>query len=203
MTATDQILKWLDQHNVSLTTVSITIALLAVAFIVIVLINRVLRRWLRLLEARISLPHETVLTVTRVISGLLWLITVMILLDFWGIRIGGIWTLLVSGATVVGVGFLATWAMVSNVTASFFITVWRPFYIGDVVQVLPENLRGRVVDRNLMFTALREDDGSVIQVPNNMFFQKMFRVIDRTDRLQFDELGRRRAERPSAPPPVE
>jgi nondiscriminating aspartyl-tRNA synthetase len=63
MTATDQILKWLDQHNVSLTTVSITIALLAVAFIVIVLINRVLRRWLRLLEARISLPHETVLTV--------------------------------------------------------------------------------------------------------------------------------------------
>jgi small-conductance mechanosensitive channel len=198
MNASEQVLKWLDQHNVNLTTVSITVGLLAAAFGAMILINRMLRSWLRLLETRISLPHETVLTITRVISSLLWLITALIILDIWGVGLGGIWTLLVSVATVVGVGFLATWTIVSNVTASFFISVWRPFYIGDVVQVMPENLKGRVIDRNLMYTALRDDDGSVIQVPNNLFFQKMFRVIDRNDRLQFDELGRRRAER--APP---
>jgi small-conductance mechanosensitive channel len=66
--------------------------------------------------------------------------------------------------------------MVSNFTASLFITVWRPFHLGDTVELLPENLKGRVVDRNLLFTALREDGGSVIQVPNNLFLQKMFRV---------------------------
>ena len=28
-----------------------------------------------------------------------------------------------------------------------------------------------------MFTVLREQDGSVVNVPNNFFFQKMFKVI--------------------------
>jgi small-conductance mechanosensitive channel len=42
--------------------------------------------------------------------------------------------------------------------------------------MLPENLKGRAVDRNLMFTALREEGGTILQIPNNLFFQKMFRV---------------------------
>jgi hypothetical protein len=29
-----------------------------------------------------------------------------------------------------------------------------------------------------MFTTLSEDSGSVIQIPNSLFFQKMFRVSD-------------------------
>jgi small-conductance mechanosensitive channel len=198
MTAFDQISRWLDQHNVSLATVLATVALLLVAFAVIVLVNRLLRGWLRLLEARITLPYETVLTLTRVVSTLLWLLTAMILLDIWGVGIGGIWTLLISAATVIGVGFLATWAMVSNVTASFFITLWRPFHLGDTVQVLPENMKGRVIDRNLMFTVLREDNGSVLHIPNNLFFQKIFRVSDHSDRLPFEELGSRRPVRQPA-----
>jgi hypothetical protein len=29
-----------------------------------------------------------------------------------------------------------------------------------------------------MFTTLREDDGNELQIPNNLFFQKMFSVRD-------------------------
>ncbi|HWM46966.1 MAG TPA: mechanosensitive ion channel family protein [Xanthobacteraceae bacterium] len=202
MTVFDQILRLLDHYNVSLTTVTSTVVLLLAASFVVVLINRVIRGWLRLLEGRISLPYQTVLAVTRAISTLLWVITVLILLDIWGVGLTGIWTLLVSAATVVGVGFLATWAMVSNFTASFFITLWRPFQLGDMVQVLPEAMRGRVIDRNLMFTTLREDDGSILQIPNNLFFQKIFRVLDRNDRFLFEELGALdRARNNVVPPP--
>jgi small-conductance mechanosensitive channel len=199
MTGFDHILRWLDQHNVSPANFLATIGLLVVALILIAVINRLLRGWLRLLETRVSLPYQTVLTVTRLVSGLLWVVTIMILLDIWGVGLGGVWTLLVSAATVVGVGFLATWAMVSNVTASFFITLWRPFHFGDTVQVMPENLRGRVIDRNLMFTSLRDEDGSLIQVPNNLFFQKMFRVTDNHDSLAFDDIGVRRGKRAGQP----
>jgi small-conductance mechanosensitive channel len=45
-------------------------------------------------------------------------------------------------------------------------------------EILPENLKGRVTKINLMFTTLREDSGNELQVPNNFFFQKMFRVGD-------------------------
>jgi small-conductance mechanosensitive channel len=111
----------------------------------------------------------------------------MLVLEIWGISVGGLWTLLVSAATIVGVGFLATWTMVSNITASFFIAFWRPFRLGDDIEIVPENLRGRVIDSNLMFVVVRENGGAVIQIPNNLFFQKMFKVIGSNNKTLFEE----------------
>ena len=43
--------------------------------------------------------------------------------------------------------------------------------------VLPDaDLKGKAIDFNLMFTTLRADDGGMIQVPNNLFFQKVVRA---------------------------
>jgi small-conductance mechanosensitive channel len=74
------------------------------------------------------------------VTAVLWLIVATLLLELWGVGLGGIWTVLVSIATVIGVGFLATWAMVSNVTASVFIGIWKPFHLGDTVEILPETV---------------------------------------------------------------
>jgi len=174
----DQTVQWLGRHNVTTTTLLLTAVLLIGAAIAIVLLRRLLQNWLRGFEARLGLPYEIVLTVTRVITGVLWVVTFLLVLEIWGIGVGGVWTLLVSAATLIGVGFLATWTMVSNITASLFLVIWRPFRLGDTVEMLPESLKGRVVDRNLMFVVLREDAGSAIRIPNNLFFQKMFRVSD-------------------------
>ncbi len=184
----DDIVNWLDRHEVSLVPVLMTAVVLIGAAVVIMLLKRLLRSWLRRLQPRLNLPYETALTVTRVFTGTLWVIALMLALEIWGISLGGLWTLAVSAVTVVGVGFLATWTMISNVTASFFITIWRPFHLGDTVEVLPEGLKGRVIDRNLMFVAVREDDGAVIRIPNNLFFQKMFRVIDGANQTLFEAL---------------
>src|SRR5262249_31438463 len=134
---------WLDQYHVSLASIVMTVALLIGGSVVIVALKRLLHGWLRVLEPRLRLRYETVLSMTRLISGLLWTIVLLIVLEIWGISLGGFWTLLVSAATVVGVGFLATWTMVSNITASFFLAIWRPFHLGDTVEVLPEGLKGR------------------------------------------------------------
>jgi small-conductance mechanosensitive channel len=92
--------------------------------------------------------------------------------------------------------------MVSNVTASFFISLWRPFRLGQTVEILPENLKGRVIDRNLMFTVLRDEDGNLLQVPNNLFFQKMFRVSVRGKPSLFECMENERTDASSgtAPP---
>ena len=172
----DQIVAWLDSHRVDLSTVLATFGLLLGASLVIVLVNRLLKHWLQLAGARIGLRSNTIVTFARLVTITLWLVALLLLLDLWGIGVGGLWTLMVSVATIIGVGFLATWAMVSNVTASLFLAIWRPFRLGDTVELLPENLKGRAIDRNLMFTVLREDGGSVLQIPNNLFFQRIFRV---------------------------
>src|SRR5262249_18280321 len=165
-------LDWFDRHNVSMTAMVVTVGLVIGAFAVSALLKRPLQDSLRRLVSRVHLPYQTVQTITRVLIGALWIVVAMLVLGVGGVSVGGLWALMVSAAAVVGVGFLATWAMVSNITASFFIAFWRPFHLGDTIEILPENLKGRVIDRNLMFVVVRESGGAVIQIPNNLFFQK-------------------------------
>jgi small-conductance mechanosensitive channel len=178
---------WLNQHNVNVTAVLATIGLVIGAFVLSYLLKRPLRDSLRKFASQLRLPYETVLTTTRLLISALWIIVAMLVLEVWGVSVGGLWTLLVSAATIVGVGFLATWTMISNITASFFLAFWHPFHLGDTIELLPENLSGRVIDSNLMFVVVRENGGGVIQIPNNLFFQKMFRVSGSTQRTLFEE----------------
>jgi small-conductance mechanosensitive channel len=172
----DQIAAWLVRHHVGPATLVATIVILVAASIVIVVVDRLLKKWLRGAEARIGLRSGHVAVIARVVTTTLWLVALLLLLDLWGIGVGGLWATLASVAAVIGVGFLANWAMISNITASLLLAIWRPYRLGDTVEMLPENLKGRAVDRNLMFTALREEGGTILQIPNNLFFQKMFRV---------------------------
>jgi small-conductance mechanosensitive channel len=187
------LMTWLDHHDFSLLPVVLTATLLIGAALVILLLKRLLKAWLQRLQPRLHLSYETALTITRVLSGALWIIALMLALEIWGVNFGGVWTLLVSAATVIGVGFLATWTMISNITASLFIAFWRPFHLGDTIEVLPENMKGRVIDSNLMFVAVRDDGGAIIQIPNNLFFQKMFRVVGGGSQSLFEALEPRSA----------
>ena len=167
---------WLAKSNVSVMMVFATVMVFVAAFITVSVINRLMAGSIRGLEQRLSLPEESLLGFTRVLKGIALLIAALLILSLWGVSVSGLWTLLVSAATIIGVGFLAVWAMISNATANLFITIWRPFQLGDTVELLPENLKGRVIVRNLMFTVLREESGARLHVPNNLFFQKIFRV---------------------------
>jgi len=171
-----QIIEWLNQHNINAVKTIGSVALLLLASIVIPRLSRSLKQWLIHLESRLNVTGKTNSIINRVIVAALWTLTVFIVLDIWGIGLGGVWAVLVGVVTIIGVGFIATWAMTSNFTASFFLVLWRPFHVGQTVEIFPENLKGRVVARNLMFTTLSEDSGSVLQIPNSLFFQKIFRV---------------------------
>lgn len=172
-----EIIAWLDQRHVNFDAILTSLAVLVIAGLGIPVFRRFLRNWLNSVQARFQLADPTISAIIRFVTGALLLIAALLILGAWGIALAGLWGLLVSVIAVIGVGFLATWAMISNFTASFFLTIWRPFHLGDTVVMLPENTEGRVTDRNLMFTVLREKDGSVVNVPNNLFFQKMFRVV--------------------------
>ncbi len=168
---------WFDQQHLNFAALVTSAAVFVIAGLAIPLVKRLLRNWLGSIETRIQLSEATASAIIRIVSIGLWLIAALLILDAWGIALAGVWGLLVSAIAVIGVGFLATWAIISNFTASMFLTIWRPFRFGDTVVILPENTAGRVTQHNLMFTVLREQDGSVVNVPNNLFFQKKFRVV--------------------------
>jgi small-conductance mechanosensitive channel len=196
----DSIATFLNQHNVNVFAVVATIGLLIGVIVISYMLKWPVLDWLRKLVPRLGLPYEAVLITTRLLIGVLWIVAGLLALEIWGVSVGGLWTLLVSAATIVGVGFLATWTMISNITASFFIAFWRPFHLGDTIEVLPDNYSGRVIDNNLMFVVIRENSGSVIKIPNNLFFQKMFRVTGNSNRTLFEEYEARASTGPQVRP---
>lgn len=73
---------------------------------------------------------------------------------------------------LIGIGFVAVWSTLSNVLCTLILLTVRPFRVGDEIELVPDPLRGRVVDLNLFFTTLKAEDGRLIQLPNNFFFQR-------------------------------
>jgi small-conductance mechanosensitive channel len=76
---------------------------------------------------------------------------------------------------MVAIGFVAVWSILSNVLATLVILIWRPFNVGEKVEILPEGIEGQVIDINFVYTILKSDDGKKTAIPNNLFAQKFIR----------------------------
>ena len=80
---------------------------------------------------------------------------------------------LVPALSLVAIGFVAMWSILSHMLASILIVIFRPFEVGDRVQIIGDDpVFGEVLDLNPVYTTLRTDEGGTLQVPNNLFFQK-------------------------------
>ncbi len=118
----------------------------------------------------------------RLIRGLVVLVAVLVLVEQLGI-LQNAWAVLSAVLAAVAVGFVALWSVFSNIVCALMILVYRPFRIGDDVEVLESSgggPRGRAVDMNLMFTTLAEEnsetsDGALLRIPNSQFFLKSIR----------------------------
>ena len=99
-------------------------------------------------------------------------ITVATLLAL-GVDLKGLWSALAATLSLIAIGFVAMWSILSHMLASLLIVIFRPFGVGDRIEVVgDDSVIGEVLDLNPVYTLLRSDDGGVVQVPNNVFFQK-------------------------------
>ncbi|AEK58378.1 MULTISPECIES: mechanosensitive ion channel domain-containing protein [Acidithiobacillus] len=152
-----------------------SVVLLALGVLVSRFLNGIFAKLFVLLESRRRVSRAYLAILRRVTGWFLWLLVAVVLLRLWGLDVSAIWTTFVSMLAVIGVGLLAVWTMVSNVTARFFIWFWRPLQMGQRIEIFPEGLSGEVIEENLMFTELRQEDGRVVVIPNNLFFQRVVR----------------------------
>lgn len=146
-------------------------AVLVGAIIVKVLLNRsidLLARNRKLGKEDIALPKK--------LLNWIWICALFILL-IWasGISLGGMWTVLTAVLAMVAIGFVAAWSILSNLSCTVLILVSRPFAIGDEIEIPGDECKGRVIDLNFLYTTLEDEDGSLIQIPNNLFFQRILK----------------------------
>ena len=140
------------------------------------LLNLVVNRALKLLARQTSLQHHHLALLRRVLRWLIAAAAAILLLRFvFGVPLDSLWTTFTALFAMIAIGFIAVWSVLSNWLCTFVILITHPFSVGDELEFAGEPVRGRVVDLNFIYTTLRCDDGSVLQIPNNLFFQKVLR----------------------------
>ena len=160
-----------------------TLLILLVVIVATLFVLRVGRRLLLSLQRSRNIPDAAMLPIRKALRWLVIVLAALVTMQLLGVPMSVIWASASTIAALVAIGFVAVWSMLSNITASFLLLIFKPFRIGDYVEFADTSgeglIGGRVVDITLMYVTLREDDGenepAFVQIPNNMLFQKPIR----------------------------
>ncbi len=120
--------------------------------------------------ARVELDETVEIFTRRVVAAFLWVILLVMVLDYLGVNITGLLAAL--GIAGLAIAFAAQDSL-SNVFSGIFIMLDRPFKIGDRI-LLPTRIGrlysswGDVVDIGLRSTRVRSTDGVILTIPNRL-----------------------------------
>jgi len=140
-----------------------------------IILNILIGRGLRILAYRTSFTEQEILPIRRALKRIIFIGAAVFVFGSFGLNVGGMWGVLSTILAMLAIGFVAVWSVLSNTLCTLIIMLFRPFAVGDHVEFAGEPVQGRVVDLNLIYTTLDAGDGTVMQVPNNHFFQKVLR----------------------------
>lgn len=142
---------------------------------VVLALSAVLSRGIDRLESKRKVPGVLILPLRGLVKWGIFVIALLLVLNNFGVQIGGIWALVSTVLAMIAIGFVAVWSMLSNLSATALILIFRPFEIGDHIEFVGEATKGKVSRLGLMFTTLDEEGAGVLQIPNNIIFQRVIR----------------------------
>ncbi|AJM93246.1 mechanosensitive ion channel family protein [Nitrosopumilus piranensis] len=88
------------------------------------------------------------------------------------------------GGLVVGAGFMgivigfAAQTVVSNMISGVFLLIEKPVKQGDTVEVVGDNVTGKLIDINTFSSKIQQFDGTVVRIPNEKMFTSNLRTFD-------------------------
>ncbi len=145
-----------------------TIITIAVSFVVISAIRRVLNR------IPTAMPPQFIASISFFSIVIISLIATLILLYIWGVQLQAI---LVGGgvaAIVIGIGVST---IVGNLLSGALMLTTFPAKIGDSVFITNDNIHGTIKEISTLYTKINTDMGAQYLIPNSAIIQGNVRII--------------------------
>ncbi|NAY90560.1 mechanosensitive ion channel [Muricauda sp. JGD-17] len=157
------------------TEVLLTAVLLVFIFVVNSLGKRAIRRFGRL--SSIDMNNRKIIFYLH--NLLFYGLALVGLSIIWGVNLQDFSVFLSSILAILGVGFVAQWSILSNLTASVILFFNHPLRLGDRIRVLDKDFdwTGKVEDLSGFYLFMRTDDGRRITIPTNLVIQKGIEIL--------------------------
>lgn len=153
----------------------ITVILLVIVFALNSLAKRAIRRFGK--SSSINMNSRKIIFY---LSNLIFYgLAVIVITLVWGVGLQEFSVFISSFLAVVGIGFVAQWSILSNLTASVILFFSHPLRLGDRVRVLDKDFdwTGIVEDISGFYLFMRTDDGRRITIPTNLVIQKGIEIL--------------------------
>lgn len=133
--------------------------------ILVLIVGRLLIKWIVKLLTKSKFAEKNDKTVTTVLShfaaAALYVLLVVIIIGILGIPTASVITVIASAGVAIG---LALQGALSNIAGGIMILVFRPFRVGDFVELAGKS--GTVSDVGIFYTTLTTGDNKVVIIPN-------------------------------------
>lgn len=133
-----------------------------------------------------NLPRLALTPVRLILRYAVLIVALVLVLSRWGFQVDTLVAVLGTVLGLVAIGFVAMWSVLSNFLCTFVLIMFKPFSVGDEIELPTSNVKGRVVDLSLIFTTLKVGPSETVMIPNNTFFQTIFKRRVGTVTLDLD-----------------
>ncbi len=173
----------------------------AAVYILIILVlmfavQKFLHRFTQAMVKKRAISSTFVVLLEYILRWSVYIAAGLIILQQVGVKVSSLWTFITATVTLVAVGFVAVWSVLSNLLCTFMLVISQLFQIGDQIEIIDPSMttgiKGRVRNINLLFTTLvevNEDQTKVWRtyIPNNLFFQKIVKCKASQHTFSLDE----------------
>lgn len=150
--------------------------ILVIAFLILVKIiatnsiNRILSKFEFGVERK-KISH-------KIVNLFIILFALIFLAGIWNIDRSQLMVFITSTLTLVGVGFIAQWSILANVTSSLILFFNHPMKLGQEIQILDKeyDISGTLIDISFFFLYIKTQDEEIITIPNTVVLSKTIKI---------------------------
>ena len=137
------------------------------------------RRSVNSMLKKIHFPLQRRRLTLRIINLLLIITAIVFISAIWGVNQSDIVVFISSVMALLGIGFVAQWSLLSNITAGLILFFNHPLRIGDHIKIIEKDfiIEGIVNDITFFFIHIKAENKEKITMSNTMVLQKTISIV--------------------------
>lgn len=155
----------------------------AVVFVVYIIAFFVTKTFINNTLKKTQMQRARRKVIIKAIQLLITIAAVVLIAAIWGLKQNQIAVFASTLFTALGIGFFATWSLLSNITSSIILFFNHPLKLGDTIKILDKDypFEGEITELTYFFIHLRTKEGEIVTIPNSLLLQKSVAVVENSD----------------------
>jgi small-conductance mechanosensitive channel len=150
----------------------------ALVLIFLILVKVIARNSINRILSKFDFGVERKRISHKIVNLFISLFGLIFLAGIWNIDRSQLMFFITSTITLVGVGFIAQWSILSNVTSSLILFFNHPMKLGQEISILDKeyDIHGTLIDISFFFMYIKTQEGEIITIPNSVVLSKVIKI---------------------------